>query len=82
MTTMVCLPARLSSRLAGAGGFLVGHARGGLIDQQQLGILREQHADLQPLLLAVGERAGFPIALRDEIDGLEDTVDAVALRAA
>ena len=64
MTTMVCLPARREQQFAGLVRLLVGHAGGGFVDEQQLGVLREQHADLQPLLLAVGERAGFPVALR------------------
>ncbi len=39
--------------LGGALGFLRGHAGHGLIDEQQPWILHEQHADLEPLLLAV-----------------------------
>ena len=45
---------------AGAGGplgLLVGHARHRLVHQQQLGVLHHDHADLEPLLLAVGEPA-------------------------
>jgi hypothetical protein len=40
---------------AGAGGFLVGHAGGGFVDEEELRVLGEEHADLEPLLLAVGE---------------------------
>ena len=45
-------------QLGGALGFLVGHAGHRLVEQQQLGVLHQQHADLQPLLLAVREQAG------------------------
>src|ERR1022692_2366303 len=38
---------------AGLVRFLVGHAGGGFVDEQQLRILREQHADFEPLLLPV-----------------------------
>jgi len=35
----------------------VGHAGGGFIDEEKFGVLREEHSDLQPLLLPVSERA-------------------------
>ena len=41
-----------------ARGFLVGHAGHGFVEQQQFGVLHQQHADLQPLLLAVAQVAG------------------------
>src|SRR4051812_42968005 len=61
---------------------LVGHAGGRFIDEQEPGILREEHADLKPLLLAVRERAGFPLSLLGEVDRLENLLDAITLRAA
>ena len=45
-----------------------------------LRVLGEEHADLEPLLLAVREGAGLGVGLAGEADGLEDLVDAVALR--
>ena len=57
----------------------VGHARGGFVHEEQPGALREQHADLQPLLLPVGQRAGFPVPLRGEVDRTEDFIDAIPL---
>ena len=39
-------------------GLGVGHAGDRLVDQQQLRVLRQQHADLEPLLLAVRQAAG------------------------
>ena len=63
MTTMLCFPGEAEQEFAGLVRFLVGHAGGGFIDEQELRVLREEHADFEPLLLAVRERAGFPIAL-------------------
>ena len=45
-------------QLAGALGLLVAHAGDRLVEQQQPGLLHQQHADLQPLLLAVREQSG------------------------
>ena len=64
-------------RLLGLG---VGHAGDRLVDQQQLRVLRQQHADLQPLLLAVAR--GSPASRSRsavEADDVEDLVDAPAL---
>ena len=47
----------------------VGHAGDRLVDQQQFRLLRQQHADLQPLLLAVRQAAGDARAQRLEPDG-------------
>src|SRR5690606_16039865 len=61
------------------GGFLglaVGHAGDRLVDQQELGVLGEQHADLEPLLLAVAEAGGEVAFAGGEADGVEDLVDA------
>ena len=46
----------LAQQLGGLLGLGVGHAGDRLVDQQQLRVLRQQHADLEPLLLAVRER--------------------------
>ena len=49
----------LGDLLQQLGGLLrlgVGHAGDRLVDEQQLRVLREQHADLEPLLLAVADR--------------------------
>jgi hypothetical protein len=45
-------------QLGGALGLVVGHAGHRFVEQQQLRVLHQQHADLQPLLLAVGEQPG------------------------
>ena len=42
-------------QLGGLAGLLRGHAGGRLVHQDQLGVLREQHPDLEPLGLAVRE---------------------------
>ena len=55
----------------------ISHAGDRLIDQKQLGILREQHSDFEPLLLAVGQAAGEAILQIGQADGLQDFVDAL-----
>jgi len=56
MTTMLCLPAKLISsfpRLDSLPSSVIPAAR--LIDQEELGILGQQHADLEPLLLTMSQ---------------------------
>ena len=48
----------LLEQLRGLPRLGVGHAGDRLVDQQQLRVLRQQHADLEPLLLAVRQAAG------------------------
>ena len=75
-TTMTeCVAAMSLSSSRGLRGLGVGHAGGRLVDQQQLRVLRQQHADLQPLLLAVAEVGGQVVALVAKPDGAEDIVD-------
>src|SRR6185437_16243368 len=60
----------------------VGHSRDRLVDQEQLWILRQQHADFEPLLLAVRQASGQPIARIGETDGLQHLLDAPGLAPA
>src|SRR5215211_3692573 len=60
--------------------FLIGHSRGRLIDEEYFWILREQHADFQPLLFTVRQQSGFSVSLRIETDQLQDLVELIALR--
>ena len=62
-TTTECVLAMSRSSSAVSRGLLVGHAGGRLVDQQQLGLLHQQHADLEPLLLAVGQLARLAVTL-------------------
>ena len=55
----------------------LGHAGRRLIQQQQLRIGGDQHAELEPLPLAVRERVGGVIGLVGKLDELEDLPDAV-----
>ena len=66
-------------QLGGALGFLVGHAGHWFIQQQQLGVLHQQHADLQPLLLAVAQVAGLPTHTVSQVDGVQDLCQPVPL---
>ncbi len=52
----------LFEQFGGLMRFDIGHAGHRLVDQQQLRILRQQHADLEPLLLAMRQIAGEPVA--------------------
>jgi hypothetical protein len=56
----------------------VGHAGDRLVDQQHLRVLRQQHPDLQPLLLPVRQQAGLALRLTREADDLQHLVDPVA----
>ena len=69
----------LDQQRAGARGLLLGHAGHRLVHQQQLGVLGHHHADLQPLLLAVGQHAGLPQGLGLEADALQRLADAPPL---
>ena len=73
------LPGKAHEELAGLGGLLVGHAGGGFVHEEKLWVLREQHSDFEPLLLAVRQRPGFPRRPVGQADGLEHFMDALAL---
>ncbi len=60
----------------------VGHAGDRLVDQQKLRLLRQQHADFEPLLLPMRQRAGKPVAHRGEADDVEKLADAPPLAVA
>ena len=62
-------------RLFGLG---VGHAGDGFVDEEELRVLGEQHADFEPLLLAVAEVAGAAMVVVVQAGGLEDAFDAGA----
>ena len=63
----------------GCGGFGIAHPGRRLIDKQQLGILRQQHADLQPLFLAVRQGAGAGLTLRRQLDQVHNLIDALGV---
>src|SRR3546814_16820901 len=58
-------------QLAGRRRFLLRHAGGRLIEQQQLAPCRQQKPDLQPLSLAVGQELHGLVGLVGEPDELE-----------
>ena len=58
MTTMAMRRSRSQQQLRRPLRLVRPHAGGRLVEQQQLWAAGERHADLQPLLLAVRERAG------------------------
>ena len=66
-------------QFGGALDFLRRHAGDGLVDQQHLRVLHEQHADLEPLLLAVRQRACAHVSAVLQPDRFEDMIDAFAL---
>src|SRR5690606_30339422 len=58
------------------GGLFVRHTGGRLVDQQQLGILKYEHPDFQPLLLAMGTEGGLPGEIFLETDRNRHFLDA------
>src|SRR5262249_3972951 len=69
----------LLEELGGLPRLGIGHARNRLVDEKKLGLLRQQHADLEPLFLTVRQRAGDAVAHRRQPDGVENAVDAASL---
>ena len=65
-------------QLGAAHGLVVGHSRHGLVEQEELRLLHEQHADFQPLLLTVGEKPRLTRRLGQELDRFQRRRDAVA----
>ena len=74
-------PGELQAQLGGLLGLLVGHAGDRLVEQQQRGSCDEHHADLEPLLLAVGQRAGDPVDLAAQVGHRERRLDPSELLA-
>jgi hypothetical protein len=55
-------------QLAGQLALAHAHAGDGLVEHQQLRLLHQQHADLEPLLLAVRQQTRFDVELVAEAD--------------
>ena len=72
----------LADELRGLVLAVFGHAGGRLVEQQQLRIGSDQHAELEPLPFAVRQRVGRIGSLVGQFHKLEDFPDAVALRSA
>src|SRR5437763_10878325 len=66
---------------AGALGFARRHAGDGLVNQEQLGVLGHEHAQLQPLFFAVRQQPGRLVGFGAQADGVNDllAVDAADL---
>ena len=60
-------------------GFMVRHAGHRFIQQQQFWVLHQQHADLQPLLLAVAQIARQPGHTVSQVNGVQHFRQPVAL---
>src|SRR5229473_6098486 len=56
------------------------HAGNRLVNQEQLRVLHQQHADFEPLLLAVRKYSSRRPALPREADDVKDLVDSLLLR--
>src|SRR5438876_976409 len=57
-------------------GLCIGHAGDRLIDKKEFRLLGQQHADLEPLLLAMREAGSKRIALGTEPDKVEEFSEA------
>src|SRR5437016_5738376 len=66
----------LSEEIRSLACFRVGHAGDRLVDQQELRLLCQQHADLEPLLLPVRETPRHSLAQCRQAYDLQDAVDA------
>ena len=62
-------------QLGAAQRLVVGHAGDGLVEQQQLRLLHQQHADLEPLLLAMRQETRGTLRLRGQLDRIENGID-------
>src|SRR5687767_11725744 len=69
----------LFQQIRGLPRFGVGHSRDWLVDQEELWFLRQQHADLQPLLLTMRQTAGEPMTHRTKPYHLENGDDSLLL---
>ena len=65
--------------IGGAPLALFGHPRRRLVEQQELRVGRDQHADFEPLPLAMRKRVGRIVGLVGEFDEFEDLPDALVL---
>ena len=67
----------LLEQLAGSAALALAHAGDRLVEQQQLVILHQQHADLEPLPLTVRQHRGGPFGQIGQPGGLERRGDAI-----
>src|SRR5215218_10236765 len=70
-----------AQELRGLGGLRVGHAGDRLVDEKKGRDLRQEHADLEPLLLAMAEVRGELVAAVLELHDRENLIEPVLLRA-
>ena len=75
MTTMVRSPTIRFSSSPVSSRSSAAHARDRLVEEHHLGVLHQQHADLEPLLLPVGEDPGRAVRQRGQADGLQRLLD-------
>ena len=54
------------------------HARGRLVEQDDVGAAGDGDADLERALLGIGEHAGRHVAARGEVDLVQDLLGALA----
>ena len=73
------LPSQTEKKIPSLSRFLVGHAGCRLINQEKLSVLREQHADLEPLFLPVSEISGLGFSTVLETDDFQHFEDTLAL---
>ena len=61
-------------------GFGIGHTSDRLVDEKQFRLLCQQHADFQPLLLAMRQAAGHARTHVFEPCRVQDVIDTILLR--
>ncbi len=67
-------------QFGGLGALADAHAGDGLVEHQQVRVLDQQHADLEPLLLAVAELVGIGVEAILQEDHLGDFLDPLLHR--
>ena len=72
MTMSVWRPFKLQQQLGSQFGLLVGQAGGRLVHQKELGVGDDQHADFQPLPLAMAEIFRRRVGVADQVDAVQD----------
>ena len=72
---------QLQAQVGGLVGLGVGHPGHRLVEQDQPRLQHQQHPDLEPLLLAMGQRAGDPADFVAQIHQHQCRFDPVELRA-
>ena len=74
------LACQAEKKFAGLRRFLIGHASCRFVNEEELRVLREQHSDLEPLLLPMRQISGLNVGSIFEANDLQHLEYSFALR--